>query len=255
MEAFRGAAEQWGADILELDVRLTRDRRLVVFHDAAVDRTTDGRGRVAGMRWAELRELDAGWRFVDPAGDRSFRGKGVRVPLFEEVLEEFPKMRLNVESKCPRAAAPLVEAIRRHGAQRRVLVASIREVSRRDACGYDGPWGASREQILRFWLTHRWCSPKTPWLGRWALPAADALQVPEFSGRLRVLTPAFVRAAHRRNIPVHVWTVNDPPEMRRLLEAGVDGIESDRPDLLAQVLAEVAGRPLPPGLRRENQTG
>jgi len=88
-----------------------------------------------------------------------------------------------------------------------------------------------------------------PGLGRFYVPAADAFQVPERSGRRRVVTPRFVRAAHRVNIPVHVWTVDDPDDMRRLLAWGVDGIQTDRPDLLADVLTEVAGRPPAPARR------
>ena len=244
IEAFRGAVEDWAADVLEMDVRLTSDGRVVVIHDATLDRTTDGTGAVARTPWPELRELDAGYHFVDLDGERSFRGKGVRVPLFEEVLDAFPKTRLNVESKAPEAAGPLVDLIESRGARHRVLVAAEYEPTRRDARGYRGPWGASRSHVAPFWLLFR-----VPLAWRWAVPRADAFQVPETTGPLRVVTPAFVAAAHRANIPVHVWTVDDPDDMRRLLDWGVDGIQTDRPDVLARVLTEVAGRPPPPVIR------
>jgi glycerophosphoryl diester phosphodiesterase len=242
MAAFTGAVERWGADMLELDVRLSRDGVVVVLHDETVDRTTDGTGPVGALSFQELQELDAGFRFTDPEGEASFRGRGVRIPRLEELLEAFPGMRLNVEAKEPQVARPLVDLIRRHGAEERVLVAAEFERSRRSVRGYPGPWGASRHHLFWFWLLHRLPggSPYTP--------GADALQIPEEWKGLRILSERFVKAAHARNLPVHVWTVDDPEDMRRMLAMGVDGIQSDRPDLLAEVLTEVTGRPPPPGL-------
>jgi glycerophosphoryl diester phosphodiesterase len=239
--AFAQAANRWRADVLEMDVRLTRDGEVVVIHDETVDRTTDGSGRVADITYEELERLDAGYRFLDLEGRPSFRDQGVTVPRFEEVLTEFPGMRMNVEAKEPQVAGPLVDVIRRHGAASRVLVAAEFERCRRAARGYPGPWGASRHQAFWFWTLHR-----LPGGGGYT-PGADILQVPETWIGGRIVTPDFIRAAHRRNLPVHVWTVDDPADMRRLLSWGVDGIQSDRPDLLAEVLTDVAGRPPPAG--------
>ena len=94
MAAFRRAVDWWGADMLELDVRLTRDGHVVVIHDATLDRTTDGEGPVAERTLDEIHALDAGYRFEDPDGGRSFRGTGVVVPRFEEVLMAFPGARI-----------------------------------------------------------------------------------------------------------------------------------------------------------------
>lgn len=243
LEAFRSALERWEADILEMDVRLSRDGEVVVIHDPTVDRTTDGTGRVEDLTWGELKELDAGFRFLDPAGQPSFRGRGVRIPRFQEVLEAFPGARLNVEAKDPRVAGPLVNLIRRYRAEPRVLVAAEWERHRRRVRDYPGPWGSSRHQIALFLLLHR-----LPWGGPYT-PGADALQVPETHRGIRIVTPRFVREAHRKGLAVHVWTVDDPADMLRLLSWGVDGIQTDRPDLLASVLVETAGRPPPPGLR------
>ncbi len=242
MAAFRQAVDRWGADMLELDVRLTRDGHVVVIHDGTLDRTTDGRGLVAASTLAEIQTLDAGHRFEDPDGVRSFRGTGVAIPTFEEVLDAFPDTRLNVEAKERQVAAPLVRVIRRHGAQHRVLLAAEFERSRRDVRDYPGPWGASRQQVFTFWVLHRLPG------GHMYLPAVDILQVPEVWKGLRIVSERFIRAAHRHNIPVHVWTVDDPEAMKRLLSWGVDGIQSDRPDLLANVLTETTGRPPPPGI-------
>lgn len=242
MEAFRDAAERWEVDILEMDVRATADGEIVVIHDPTVDRTTDGSGRVDALTWAGIRELDAGHGFRDPEGRPAFRGRGVRIPRFAEVLEAFPRLRLNVDVKAPDAARGLVEIVRRHGAEDRVLVAAEKERHRAAVRGYGGPWGATRAQIRRFWLLEK------VRLSALFVSRADVLQVPErWEGR-RIVTPSFVRAAHRRNLPVHVWTVDEEDDMRRLLSWGVDGIQTDRPDRLARVLVEESGRPPPPGL-------
>ncbi len=244
LEAFRAAVEEWRADMLEMDVRLTRDGEVVVIHDATVDRTTEGSGPVSSFSLEELQRFDAGHRFVDPAGGASYKGRGVRIPRFEEVVEAFPTSRLNVECKEPGVAAPLVEIIRRHAAEQRVLVASATARLRRGVRGYPGPWGASRHHVILFWLLH-----KLPGGGPFT-PGVDVFQVSEYYRGFRIVTPRFVREAHRRNVPVQVWTVDDPVVMRRLFEMGVDGVQTDRPDLLAKVLSELFGRPLPPGLVR-----
>jgi glycerophosphoryl diester phosphodiesterase len=227
--------------MLELDVRLSRDGVVIVIHDETVDRTSDGTGPVGSFSFDELRDLDAGYRFVDADGRTSFRGGGVEFPALEEVLSAFPGMRLNIEAKEPRVARPLVELIHSHGAADRVLLAAGYERCRSSVSDYPGPWGASRRQVFWFWILHRLPggSPYTP--------GADVLQVPETWKGARIVTPAFVQAAHRLNLPVQVWTVDDANDMRRLLAMGVDGIQTDRPDVLARVLTEVAGRPPAPG--------
>lgn len=250
MAAFRQSVTEWDVDMLEMDVRLSGDGHVIVIHDETVDRTTDGSGPIADMSLEQIQELDAGYRFRDLDGRASFASKGVTLPLFEEVLEAFPAMRLNVESKAPEAAAPLVELIRRHGATDRVLVAAEHEYTRAGARGYAGPWGASRDQVRSFWLAHH-----VPVVRHRYCPPVDAFQVPEVAGRLRVVTPRFVAVAHRWNVPVHVWTVDDPGDMRRLLAMGVDGIQTDRPDVLAEVLMDTDGRPCPPGLASRTSHG
>lgn len=238
MAAFRQAVDEWDADVLEMDVRLTSDGRLVVIHDETVDRTTDGQGPVRDMPWEKARELDAAYRFRDLSGKRPLRGRGVRMPLFAEVLDAFPHTRIIVEPKAAGAAAPLIREIRAAAAEERVLVGAEFEASRAGAHGYGGPWGATRKQATRFWILHR-----LGLAGRCCTPAADGFQLPEWSGRLHAVTPRLIRAAHAVNMPVHVWTVDDPQDMRRLLAWGADGIMTDRPDLLAGVLEEVAERP------------
>lgn len=233
MEAFRAAVETWGADILETDARLTRDGRVVLIHDATADRTCDRSGVINQMKWSEVNELDAGYNFRNLKNQSSFRGRGARVPLLEEVLETFPGMRINVEAKCPEVAGPLVTVIRRQNAENRVLLAAKIESDRKQIDSYSGPWGASRREIARFWATRH--------LGllNYFHPTFDALQVPEFWNGIRVVTPDFVRDAHSFNIPVHVWIVDRAEDIRRLLSWGVDGIQSDRLDVLSSVLKDM----------------
>jgi len=242
--AFQNAVQLWGADMLEMDVQLTRDGEVVVIHDETVDRTTDGTGRVGDLSLAQLQGLDAGYRFRDPDGKPNFRGVGVTIPRFEDVLLSLPDIRMNVETKDGLSAPALVEIILRHGAQDRVLVAAEFEKNRTAVRGYPGPWGASREDLLQFFRLVYW-----PWANERGL-ACDVLQIPEKYRGIRLLNRRVLREAHVRNLPIHVWTVDDAEDMRRLVRMGVDGVQTDRPDRLASVLTEEVGRPPPPGEAR-----
>ena len=243
LPAFRDAVHRWEADMLELDLRTTRDGEVVVLHDATVDRTTDGVGPVREMTWKEVAQLDAGFRFRDLSGRRSWQGRGVGIPRFEDVLEALPETRIIAEVKTREAAKPFVEVVRRHRAHRRVLMATAEDDARAGRHGYPGPSSASRTQIRLFMLLHRTA------FGPLYTPATDALQIPDSWEGRQVASDRVVAKAHARNIPVHVWTVNAEEDMERLLDWGVDGILTDRPDRLARVLGGRVERDPPPGLR------
>ena len=239
--AFRRARDWWGADLLEIDVHPARDGEAVVIHDGTVDRTTDGSGRVADLTVAQLRELDAGFRFsADGGRSFPFRSRGLQIPTLDEVLRSLPKMRINVEIKDERVQERVREVVRTHGAEQRVLIAAERRSDRTRFRDYPGPTSASAGELYAFYLLHRLHAT------RLFRARIDALQMPEHHHGFRVLTHRFIRDAHRRNLPVHVWTVDAEADMRRLLGWGVDGIVTDRPDRLARVLHEARGRPLPP---------
>lgn len=242
LEACRRALEWWGADLLEVDVHPTRDGEAVVIHDATLDRTTSGSGPVREHTLAEIQQLDAGYRFfTDGGASHPFRGRGVRVPSLAELLRELPTTRINVEIKDGRAQQRVREVVREAGAEHRVLIAAERRADRSRFRRYPGPVSAAREELRAFFFLHR--AGAAP-LYR---PQVDAFQMPErYQGR-QVLSPRFVRDAHAHNLAVHVWTVNAEADMERLLEWGVDGIVTDRPDRLARVLHRRVGRPLPPG--------
>lgn len=242
LAAFRQAVAWWGADILEIDVRPTADGEVVVLHDARVDRTTDGTGPVAGLTLDRVRQLDAGHRFtLDGGRSQPYRGADVRIPTLREVLEAFPGHRINVEIKDARAARRAREVVSEVSAEGRVLLAAGQLAARRAAGGWRGAASASGAELRRFYLLHR------ARLAHLYRPRVDALQLPQRYGGREIPTARFVRDAHALNLAVHVWTVDRPADMRRLLENGVDGIVTDRPDRLARVLHERVGRPLPPG--------
>ncbi|HEX6308808.1 MAG TPA: glycerophosphodiester phosphodiesterase [Longimicrobiales bacterium] len=240
--AFLNAAHRWAADMVELDVHATADGHCVVMHDATVDRTTDGSGAIAAKTLAELRDLDAGFHFTpDDGRTYPFRGCGVSVPTMEEVLEALPSIRFTVEVKAAAAQAPLFAAIRRFNASGRVIAAGMYDRDRTLFGTYDGAISGSLEELKPFWLRHRL---HLGWLRR---PAADVVQIPEIWEGRRLVTQRFARDLQRHGVPLHVWTVNDPADMRRLLDWGVSGILSDRPDILGRVLHERVARPLAPG--------
>lgn len=220
-----------GLRYLETDLHATRDGRVVAFHDDRLDDLTNGRGKVWERDWDDLRSLDAAYHF-DPAGGYPLRGAGVRIPLLEEVLAAFPQCLLNLDLKQPGMEELLAAELTRLGAEDRVLVGSFhdRRLTRfRRACGGRVATSAGPAEVLAGVTAAR--------LGRPLGGAADAYQVPERSGPLRVVSRRFVETAHAAGKQVHVWVVNDPADMHRLLDLGVDGIVTDRADLLVDVVA------------------
>jgi len=244
MPAFLAAAQRWQADMIELDVRATADGQCVVIHDPAVDRTTDGKGLVAHMTLGELQALDAAYHFT-PDGGVSYplRGQGVRVPTIAEVLTTLPAMRLTIELKSADAQAPLFRAIAEHAATDRIIAAGERNAYRTMFRSYAGAKSASLEEALPFVALHRLR------LARFGRVPADVVQTCEVYRGRRILTPRLVRDLHRAGVLVHVWTVNEVADMERLLDWGVDGLVTDRPDRLARLLHDRVQRPLPAGLR------
>lgn len=234
--AFQNAVNL-GADALELDVHTTADGAVVVIHDDTVDRTTDGKGAVHDLTLAELRQLDAGYHFTPDDGQTfPYRGQGVTIPTLEEVLTAFPDMRVNIEIKQtdPPMEAAVKGVIDRAGAQDRVLVGSEHDdvLDRFRALAPAIATSAATGEVRTFYLA------QLLRISAIYRPVADAFQVPEYSGSTHVVTPSFIDAAHHHGAKVHVWTVNDAETMRRLLDMGVDGIITDRPDVAVAVVNE-----------------
>ena len=229
---------RYGDGVIECDVHTTIDGELVVMHDADVSRTTDGAGPVNRMSHAEVAALDAGYRF-SPDGGRTFpwRGKGVRVPRLAEIYAAFPDQPVNVEIKLggrPDIEQRVADVVAAAGAQSRTLVVSQSWATMRRfraAAAGAVATASSREELLAWWLLG------LVRLTRLVHPGFQALQPPEKFRGLRIVSRAFVRTAHQRGLRVDVWTIDEEADMRRLLAWGVDGIMTDRPDVLARVLA------------------
>ncbi len=226
MAAFAAAVEL-GFRYLETDAHATSDGVAVALHDQTLDRTTDAHGRVRELPWRQVREARIGG--VEP------------VPLLEDLLATWPEARVNIDVKAETAIYPVAEAIERTRAHDRVCVASFSAARRRATVrrlSRPVATSAATGEIARFVLAARTGRPATA-----IAEAVDCLQVPARQGRLSVVDERSVATAHAAGLPVHVWTVNDADEMRRLLDLRVDGLISDRADLLVQVLAERGMKP------------
>lgn len=224
-----------GVDTLEMDMRQTADGVLVIIHDATVDRTTNGKGEVSDLSLAELQSLDAGYYWSDDDGaSYPYRGQGIKIPTLEEVFLNFPDMRMMIEIKEnePSVVGAICSLIRSYEMTTMVLVASFHDEvikSFRQECP-EVATSASEAELRTFFILN------TLLLDRIFRPEMQAFQAPEYSSGLHVLTRRFVANAHRRNVQVHPWTINDTYGMQRMLALGVDGIITDYPDLLLALL-------------------
>lgn len=234
MFAFQNAANL-GVDVLEMDVHITQDGVLVLMHDEAVDRTTNGSGEIESMTLEELKKLDAGYDWSSDEGATfPFRGQGITVPALEEVFTAFPDMRMTIEIKKTNTSItkPFCDLIRAHNMQDKILVASFHDKRLeefRTECPEVATSSAKDETTVFVILTK-------PFLGSFYSPKFFSLQVPEESSGITVMTPAFVKAAHKRNLAVEPWTINDEETMKKFIAWGVDGIITDRPDIMLEIL-------------------
>lgn len=234
LDAFRHSAEI-GADVLELDVHRTADGALVVIHDSTVDRTTDGNGKVSELTLAEIRNLDAAFRFSNDGGQNfPLRGKGVRIPTLQEIFDAFPGKKFNIEPKAadPVMVATLCNEIRDRGKADRVIVGSFRQAAIeefRTACP-EVATSATPSEVTEFLALFKLG------IGETYSPPMQVLQIPEKVGALQIVSPEFVETARRLNLQIHVWTINRPEDMQRLIDTGVDGIMTDYPDKLLSLV-------------------
>jgi len=217
-----------GVDVLEMDVHMTADGHIVLLHDATVDRTTTGTGAVSQLTLAQVQALETGGNWTADGGQSyPYRGQGLTVPTLAAVFQRFPDYPMNIEIKAedPAIAPVLCRTIVDHNMTDLVLVVSSRDAALeafRKECP-DVASGANRGEVTRFVLLN------FAWAAGIISPPYQAFQVPEVSGGIPVVTRSFVRAAHRANVQVHIWTVNDLDEMQRFLDMGVDGIMTDKP--------------------------
>lgn len=226
MTAFQAAVDL-GFRYLETDVHATSDGVLVAFHDESLDRVTDGAGTITRMPWSQV--------------SRARIGGTEPIPRLEVMLDTWPDARFNIDIKSASAIGPLVRVIERARAHDRVCVTSFSDTRRRQALRrLTRPVVTSGGQVVTaaFRAAAQAGVRSRRSLVERAMGDADGLQVPVRFRGVPVVTEATVAAAHSAGKFVHVWTVNDPAEMHRLLDLGVDGLVSDRADLLRQVLTE-----------------
>lgn len=224
--AFVRAVDE-GFGYLELDVHATADGVAVVHHDATLDRTTSGTGAIATLRAAELAQVLVGGR--EP------------VPTLEQVLTELPHTRITAELKSDTVVEPVLALLQRTDAWHRVCLGSADDARLRTARRLAGPrlftsMGLLSAVALRM---RAWADTLPEPLRALPTPSVRGrlAQLPRHRGPLTVVDAALLRAAHRMGCEVHVWTLDDPAEMAELLELGVDGLLTDRPDLLRDLLA------------------
>jgi len=227
-----------GADVFEMDAHLTQDGEIVLMHDEKVDRTTDGTGLIEDLTLAELKQLDAAYKWSNAAGQTfPFRGQGIQVPTLRELFEQFPDKRYLIEIKLTKnpIAQPFCDLIREYHMQDKVIVGSFHDEAMamfRETCP-EVATGASQGEATAFVVLGKVL------LSGWISPQYQDLQVPyekSESKGIPIMTARFIREAHSKNVKVEPWTVNDPELMKQYIEWGVDGIITDRPDLLLEIL-------------------
>lgn len=228
LSAFARAAAE-GYRYIETDVHATADGVVIVHHDASLDRTTDRSGEIANLPFAEVSKAKIGGR--EP------------VCGLDVVLEELPRTAFNIDVKADSAVEPVLRAVARHNAWDRVCLASFSDhrLARLRAGGGDGLLTSAGQRSAGL----LWLSSRVPILPLRGLVRGAAAQVPPRHKGLEVVDSRFVERAHRWGIEVHAWTVDEPAEMTRLLDVGVDGLVTDRPDVLREVLRERSADPAP----------
>jgi glycerophosphoryl diester phosphodiesterase len=236
LPAFELAA-QAGVDALETDVQWTKDGVIVVCHDDSVDRTSNGQGAIEDMTYKELQELDFGYHFTPDEGETfPYRGRGVKILRFRDVMTLFPGLRINVDIKTqhPHSVQQFIREVYECKAETRVLAASFhdRVLKQFRSMNQVIATSASTLETANFWCR--------VWLH---LPAPSklsycALQVPMNGYGMPVVTPAFVKRAHESQLKVHVWTIDDEELIKSLFDMGVDGIVTNDPCLAVRVRDE-----------------
>ena len=241
MEAFLNAKDL-GVDIIEFDIHMSKDGYLIPIHDPTIDRTTDGTGTVNDMTLNELQAVDAGAKFKDLNGDYSFKGKGITLPTVEEMFEQIPNMRWNIEIKDtndPALYRPIMERLWdllvEFEIEDKALLASfdqdiidiILDVSDGKAVV-----AAGRKEVTKFVIFHKL------FLNGLYRPSVQALEIPTDEGFINLKDKKLIKGAHKLGMDVHYWTINDREVMEELLDLGADGIITDRPDILIDLIEE-----------------
>ncbi len=234
MPFLEGVAEL-GVDMLEMDINMTKDGRIILMHDTTVDRTTNGSGAIPDLTLTEIQALEVGVNWSQDDGQTyPYRGQGLSVITLDDVFERFPNypMVIEIKQSDPIMVDPFCNLIQEYDMEEKIIVASFNDdtiQTFRRLCPNvaTAPGG---DEVRNYVLLN------FAFLSQILTPDYQVFQVPTDSGGITVINERFVNAAHNRNIQVQVWTINDPAEMQRLIDLGVDGIMTDRPDVLLELL-------------------
>ncbi|MHA7175037.1 glycerophosphodiester phosphodiesterase [Arthrobacter sp. Sr24] len=221
--AFKAALEL-GYQYVETDINTTADGVAMVFHDASLDRTTDKQGIIAELPYSQVSQARIGGQ--EP------------IATLEEFIVALPEARFNIDIKDAGSVAPLIAAIEKYGLHDRICVASFSDRRRRAVvAGLSRPVASSpgKPLLMAYFLLISWLPSR---LARFFMRGVDVLQIPTSYKGQALITTATMRRAHSLGLKVHVWTIDDPAEMNRLFDLGVDGIMTDRADLLAEVMRQ-----------------
>lgn len=241
MSAFKKAAGL-GVHGFEIDIRLSKDEEIVVFHDEFINRTTDGEGRIADMTLSELKAFDLGYHFLNEQKEYEYRSKGETIILLRELFEEFPHMLINIDMKdspetyegslIPSKLWRLIEEL---GVHNRVVVTSFydEQIDRFNLYAQNSvALGAGENEVRKAY------SAFTSQFKHLYHPRTDVVQIPVKSSIFPLDGEGFIQFLSNLNIPVHYWTINDLQTMERLLQSGAKGIITDRPDLAVSLLID-----------------
>lgn len=239
MLAFEKSA-QLGVDGFEIDIRLTKDEEIIVFHDATVDRTTEGFGSVSEMTLAEINALNHGYQFEDLTGAFPYRDQKIDVVTLRELLESYPNMLINIDIKdapdtyegslMPSKLWRLIEEL---GVENRVVVTSFygEQIDRFNLYAQNQvALGAGESDVRKAFASF------SSQFGHLYHPKVDVFQIPPKSGVVSLDSPKFIQFLSNLNIPVHYWTINDLVTMKKLIHNGAQGIITDRPDIAVELL-------------------
>ncbi|WP_223702661.1 glycerophosphodiester phosphodiesterase [Sutcliffiella deserti] len=242
MIAFKQAADM-GVDVIETDIHITKDGHLVAIHDATVDRTTNGSGAVADLTLTEIQALDAGYHFQDLNGNLSYRGQGAYIPTVEEMFQEFGDMRIEIEIKdsnppeqYEEIAEKLWKLTEKYGMEDKLLVASFDQEIIQMFDNYTNGRVATaggRQEITQFVIFQK------IFMRNLYSPKVDSFQVPLEQSGIDLTNQRLIRDAKRTGLQVHYWTIDDKETMQYLIERGADGIITNRPDLMLELLEEM----------------
>jgi len=236
MMAFDGSM-QMKVDALEMDVSLSKDTILVCHHDETIDRVTNGKSKIADLTFKELQSYNCAHNFVDIHGNMPYRDTLISIPALSEVFKKYGNSYMIVELKDKgergkKAVDELIKLINEYSLHDKIIVASFHHdilMYFYKNSGKEIPISASKKEMKEFILftkTH---------LGIFYHPKAVAFQLPLREGNINLATQKIVSKAHQRKIAIHYWTINDKKTMRQLINMGVDGIITDRPDLMIEL--------------------